>query len=197
MPSRAEMRVRLEHVLRGIVIAALAVMLWQSLGEQTDSSGQSVRARGVGGGVLARWSLASRAPAAIHLQLDSVPAPVERAWLSALGGAGSIVTWSGDLPSVMINAHPVASPTGGTKVSIAATAGSPLVMSDDIGVIDTVQPQNHGASLVLNSVSGNLTARAKGSAASTVQRDSVVLHKVLVIGEAGGGLEFGAGGGRG
>lgn len=190
MPSRAEMRVRLEHVLRAIVIAALAVMLWQSLREQTDSNGQSVRARRVGGGVLARWSSASRAPAAIHLQLDSVPAPVERAWLGALSGAGSTVTWSGDLPPVMIDAQPVASPIGGSKVSIAAPDGSPVVIGDDIGVIDTIRTQNRGASLALNSVTGNLTARVKGSVASTAQGDSVVLHKILVIGNAGWESKF-------
>ena len=184
------MRVRLEQVLRGIVIAALAVMLWQSLREQTDSSGQRLRARGVGGGVLARWSAASTAPAAIHLQLDSVPAPVERAWLSALDGAGSTVTWSGDLPSVMIDAQPVASPAGGTKMLIAAPAGSSVVVSDDIGVIDTIQTRNRGASLVLNAVTGNLTARERRSVASTVQRDSVVLRKILVIGDAGWESKF-------
>ena len=172
------------------MIAALALMLWQSLHEQTDSSGQSVRARGVGGDVLARWSSASRAPAAIHLQLDSVPTPVERAWLSALGGAGSTVTWSGDIPPVMIDAEPVASPSGGTKILLAAPAGSSVTMSDDIGVIDTLQTQNRGASLAINSATGNLTARVRGSVASTPQPDSLVLHKVLVIGDAGWESKF-------
>ena len=172
------------------MIAALALMLWQSLHEPTDSSGRSVRARGIEAGVLARWSLASRAPAAIHLQLDSVPAPVERAWLSALHGAGSTVTWSGDIAATMIDAEPVASPTGGTRVLIATPNGSSVVLSDDIGVIDTIQMQNLGASLVLNSVNDNLRARSKGSVASTAQRDSLVLHKVLVIGNAGWESKF-------
>ena len=184
------MRVRLEQVLRGIVIAALAVMLWQSLREQTDSSGQRLRARGVGGGVLARWSAASTAPAAIHLQLDSVPAPVERAWLGALAGAGSTVTWSGGLPPVMIDAQPVASPTGGTKILLAAPGGSSVVVSDDIGVIDTIQTLNRGASLVLNSLAGHLSAHLKGSGASTIRPDSVLLHKILVIGNAGWESKF-------
>jgi len=43
------MRVRLEHVLRGIVIAVLSVMLWQSLYQQRDSGRQTVSARGIGG----------------------------------------------------------------------------------------------------------------------------------------------------
>jgi hypothetical protein len=90
----------------------------------------------------------------------------------------------------MIDAQPVASPTGGTKILLAAPGGSSVVMSDDIGVIDTIRTQNRGASLVLNSVAGNLAARVKGSVASTAQPDSVVLHKILVIGEAGWESKF-------
>lgn len=191
MLSRAEMRVRLEHVLRGIVIVVLAVMLWQSLHKQIDSGGQAVSARGVGvRGALAEWSALPKAPGRIHVQLDTVPSPLERAWLGAIAGAGSSVTWSGDLPPVMIDAQPVASPTGGTKVLVAAPSGFSVLMSDDVGVIDTVRAQNAGAGLALTSVAGHLTARVKGSVASTLLRDSVVLHRVLVIGDAGWESKF-------
>jgi hypothetical protein len=189
MPSRAEMRVRFERVLRGIVIAALAVMLWESLREQVDSGGQAVRARGVGA-ALPEWSALSKVPDRIHVQLDSVPSPLERAWLGALAGAGSDVTWSGDLPPMMIDAQPVVSPTGGTKVLVAAPGRSSVAVSDDVGVIDTVRAQNAGAALALTSVAGNLTAGVKGSRVSTAPRDSVVLHKVLVIGNAGWESKF-------
>ena len=189
MPSRAEIRVRLEHVLRGIVIAVLAAMLWQSLHQQTATGGQTVNARGIGG-ALGKWSALARAPGIIRMQLHSVPPKIERAWLGALAGAGSSVTWSGDLSPVLIDAQPVASPAGGTKVLVAAPSGSSVVISDDVGVIDTVRVQNAGAALGLTSVAGHLTARVKGSMASTVQRDSVVLHKVLVIGDAGWESKF-------
>ena len=184
------MRIRLEQVLRVIVIAAIAVMLWQSLREQTDSGGRSVKARGIARTALDAWSSAAKAPAGILLQLDSVPSPVERAWLGALAGARSSITWRGNLPAVMIDAQPVASPAGGTRVMVAAPSGSSAVMSDDVGVIDTLLVQNAGASLVNNSVADHLTARVKGSVASTVQPDSVVLHKILVIGNAGWESKF-------
>jgi hypothetical protein len=190
MPSRAEVRVRLEHVLRGVVIAALAVMLWQSLHDQTDSGGRSVSARDLGDGALSKWSALAKAPGRIHVLLDTVPSTVERAWLGALAGAGSKVTWSGDLAPVMIDAQPIASPTGGTKALVAAPHGSALVISDDVGVIDTIRAQNAGAAIALNSVASQLTARVKGSVASAIQRDSVVLHKVLMIGEAGWESKF-------
>lgn len=191
MPSRAEIRVRLEGVLRGIVIAALVVMFWQSLRGQSNSVSQAVNARGAGvGGALAKWSAMAKAPGRIHVQLDSVPSPRDRAWLGALAGAGSSVTWSGDVPPVMIDAEPIASPTGGTRILVAAPNGSSVVMSDGIGPIDTVQVQGAGAALAVNSVAGSVTARVRGSAASTLQRDSVVLRKVRVIGDAGWESKF-------
>jgi hypothetical protein len=191
MLSRAEIRVRLEHALRGIVIAALAVMLWHSLQERSDSVSKAVNARGAGvGGALAKWSALGKAPGRIHVQLDSVPSRRDRAWLGALAGAGSTVTWSGDIPPVMIDAEPIASPTGGTRILVAAPTGSSVVMSDDIGAIDTVRVQGAGVALAISSVAGNVTARVGGSAASTLQRDSVVLRKTLVIGQAGWESKF-------
>jgi hypothetical protein len=189
MPSRAEIRVRVEQVLRGIVIAVLAVMLWHSLSPEGNSGGQRLSARGVRG-ALAKWSALAKAPSGIHLQLDSVPSPLERSWLGALAGAGSSVTWSGDLPPVMIDAQPAASPAGGTNVLLAAPSGSSVEVSDNIGVIDTVRAQNAGAALALTSISGSLTSRVRNSVASTVPRDSVVLQKALVIGDAGWESKF-------
>ncbi len=183
------MRARFEQVLRGVALAVLAVMLWQSLHPRSGSGGQRVSSRGVSG-ALAKWSALAKAPGGIHVQLDSVPLPLERWWLGALAGAGSSVTWSGNLAPVMMDAQPVASPTGGTKILVAAPSRSSVEVSDDIGVIDTVRAQNAGAALALTSIAGNLTARVKNSVASTVPRDSVVLHKVLVIGDAGWESKF-------
>ena len=182
MLSRAELRVRLEHVLRGVVIAVLALMLWQSLHDQSGSGRQSVSARGTG--PLGKWSALATAPSRVHVQLDSMPSRLVRAWLSALTGAGSTVTWTGDLSPVMIDAQPVASPAGGTKVLVGAPSGSSITVRDEVGVIDSVPAQSAGAMLGLESVAGNIAARVNGSAASTAARDSIVLHKVLVIGNA-------------
>jgi hypothetical protein len=190
MLSRAEMRVRVEQVLRGIVIVVLAVMLWQSLHEQRDSGGRILSARGIARAALADWSSLPNAAGRIHVQLDSVPSNIERAWLGALAGAGSSVTWNGDLPSVMIDAQPIASPIGGTKLLVAAPSGSSVVMSDEVGVIDTLGSHDAGASVTLNAVADRLSARAKSSTASTVMRHSIVLRRILVIGEAGWESKF-------
>jgi hypothetical protein len=178
------MRVRVEQVLRGIVIAVLAVMLWQSLHDRVGSDALAVSARGIGRATLAGWSSFPKAPGRVRLQLDSVPSDIERAWLGALAGAGSSVTWSGDLAALMIDAQPVPSPTGGTKLLVAGPSGSSVVIGDEIGVIDTLRPHDAGASVTLNSVADRLSARTKSSLASTVVRDSLVLHRILVIGQA-------------
>jgi hypothetical protein len=190
MLSRAEMRVRVEPVLRGIVILVLAAMLWQSMHDQIDSGGRAVSAREIGRASLATWSSFSKAPGRIHVQLDSVPSKIERAWLGALAGAGSSVTWSGDLRAMMIDAQPVASPTGGTRILVAAPSGSSVLMSDEVGLIDTLRTYDAGASVTLSSVADRVTARENKSSASTVARDSVVVRRILVIGEAGWESKF-------
>jgi len=119
-----------------------------------------------------------------------MPSRLERAWLGALSGAGSAVTWTGGLSAVMIDAQPVASPAGGTKVLVAAPSGSSVLLRDDVGVIDSIRAQSAGAALGFASVAGNITARVKGSVASTSARDSVVLRRVLVIANAGWESKF-------
>jgi hypothetical protein len=190
MLSRAEVRVRVEQVLRGIMVVALAVMLWESLHEQGDAGARTVSARGIQPSALADWSALAKAPATIHVQLDSVPSRIERAWLGALAGAGTSVTWSGDVASVMLDAQPVASPSGGTQVLVAAPPGSSVIVNDDVGPIDTVRAQNGGGMLALNAAPDRLTAREKASTASTGAPDAIVLHKVLVIADAGWESKF-------
>src|SRR5256885_34840 len=138
MPSRAEMRIRVEQALRAIVIVALALMFLRSLIRSNASDASSTRVlntRALGGGDLARWSVLAAAPKSIHLQIDNVPTPVERAWLGALAGSGSAVTWTGDLMPLMVDAQPIVAPTGGTKVLVASRRGSPIVVGDGGGVV--------------------------------------------------------------
>jgi hypothetical protein len=178
------MRVLIERGLRGIVVVILMFLLWNSLFHKAPSAAQE----SVGGRpsieALSTWSNRSTAPGKIHVQLDSIPSPVERAWLRALAGAGSTVTWSDNLPPLMIESQSVASPTGGVKTRVAAPSGSTVVIGDDVGVLDTLRAVNSGAALTLNSAVGGLTGRMTAATASTMARDSVVLHKILVIGDA-------------
>lgn len=166
-----------------MLIAALAVMLWQSLHKQPSAADREVRSRTLSG-MLASWTRTATAPERIHVQLDSVPGPLERDWLRALAAAGSKVAWTGDLTPLMTAAQPIASPAGGLRVSIAAPAGSVLELRDEVGIIDTVGAKSSGASLIVSSATRELTARADHSSATATPRDSLTLHKVLVIADA-------------
>jgi len=187
MPSRAELRIRLEHAARVVVIASLVAMLWQWLRPPSGADDSLVRARGVGT-ALAKWSASP--PGRIQLQLDSTPTPVQRAWLGALKGAGASITWSGDIAPLMLEARPIASPAGGTRLLVAARSGTAVVVSDDVGPIDTVHTQTTGASIDVNSVADRVSARARGTVASTMRPDSVLIRRVLVIGAAGWESKF-------
>ena len=189
MPSRADIRILLEHVARSAVIVLLAVFLWQSMRQPGEAPERNVESRALAG-VLPEWSRLATAPHRIDVRLDSAPPPLDRDWLRGLAGAGSIVTWRGNLPPVMVSLQPLASPAGGIKARVAAPDGSTVVMGDDVGAVDTVRARNAGAQLVLPSRTAQLNVRVDGSRASTVQRDSVRLGKVLVIGNAGWETKF-------
>jgi hypothetical protein len=128
--------------------------------------------------------------ASIGIQLESIPSPPERAWLGALAAAGSRLTWSGDIAPAMVGAQPIASPAGGTNVTLAVPHGVPVVLGDEVGVIDTVTAGRYGVGVILRSVTNQLTASAGGSIVSTAQSDSVVLRRVLIIGNAGWESKF-------
>src|SRR5687767_4436302 len=184
MPSRAESRLLFERVLRGVVILALAGLLWQSLPGQTASAGRSASARGTElSESLREWST-TPGISSIRLHLESIPSQTERAWLAGIAAVGSGLTWSGDVASTMIDAQPLASPAGGTTVTVAAPNGVPVVLSDEAGLIDTVNAQRNGVGIVLRSVTNRLTAAVGGSVASAIQTDSVLVRRVLVIGNA-------------
>jgi hypothetical protein len=184
------MRRRLEMVLRGVVLAALAVMLWTSVRVAGNPHGEIVSARAVRPRALVEWSRSPAAPERIDLQLNSVPSRTERAWLAALAGAGTIVSWRGDLTPVMTAVEPIAAPGGGAIVRVAAPDGSRVVVGDEIGALDSARIARSGATLVLGARSDSVSVSANGSVATAVRRDSVLLRKILVIGAAGWESKF-------
>jgi len=179
------MRRRLEYVLRGAVLATLALMLWFAPQSSRDAQSAMVDSHGVGASALNQWSRAPVAPQRINLQLTSIPSRIERAWLSALAAAGSVVTWRGGLTPVMVAIEPVAAPHGGATARAAAPDASAIVIGDEIGALDSARIRQSGATFVLGAASDSVTVRANGSVASAALRDSVSLRKVLVIGAAG------------
>lgn len=189
MPSRAEVRIRIEQLLRVVVVIALIALLWRTL-ESTDSrQPRDVRSAHVASATLAEWTRAPGKPGTVFLELDSVPTILDRAWLRSLGGAGSTIAWSGRPTPLMIDVQPVASPAGGNRISIAANTAR-VVVSDEIGVIDSVQSSNVGAAIATGSTMSRVVAHAHGSIASARLADSLILRRVLVVGSAGWESKF-------
>jgi hypothetical protein len=183
------MRSRIEHALRGVVIAVLAVMLWQSLRPQTGS-GRVVNATTVDARSLAGWSALPTAASRLQVRLSAVPSAVERAWLAAIAAAGSRVSWRGDLPATMSDAEPIASPARGIRIDIAAPSGSAVILRDELGAIDTLRIQNGGVSVSVPPTIASLAASVNGTTATTTARDSLALRKVLVLGSVGWESKF-------
>lgn len=176
--------------MRASALVALAVMLWQSLHPAGDAGGRSVRAGEVHGGALSEWSRSTTAPREIQLQPSAVPTAVERDWLRALAGAGSRVSWNGNLPSVMVSADPIASPSSGAIISVAAPDAAPVLLRDDVGIIDTLQVQRGGISASVPGSARDFTASVNGAVAAASLEDSLTLRRILVIGTAGWESKF-------
>ena len=189
MLLRVEQRRRIEWVLRAIVIASLAMMLLRSLTQSSPASRRAIESASVTTASLASWSTQSQAPA-LQLRLDAVPTELGRAWLGALAGAGSSLTWSGDPTPLLVGVEPVAAPTRGSRVLIAAPSASTVVVSDDVGPIDSIKPAAHGASITLAASPARISALSKGTTASAGKPDSLLLRRILVVGSASWETKF-------
>ena len=189
MRSRAEIRALIENVLRAVSVALLAFMLWSSLDRDREDTVVTARSATLGE-ALRKWSAAGVAPDRIAASLDIAPDPASRDWLAALGGAGSEVTWSGDIPAVALDVQPVRSPRGGFTVVTAAPAGSAVSIADDIGALDTATAARGGAVFSVPSASGTMSAAVKGSRAVAAVPEPAKVRRILVLGNAGWEAKF-------
>lgn len=183
MPSRAEIRGRFEMMLRFLSVSIIVYLLWQSLDHG--------RVESVVGGRTAtlpkdlrEWTQRGIAPDRIAVQLDSVPTPRQRDWLAALSASGTSVSWNGSLPAVGVEVQPVLAPSGGYNVLVSAPAGSQVVLSDEIGAIDTLRAGTGGARISVESASGIISVKSGGTAAQAILPETPPIRRVLVIGDA-------------
>jgi hypothetical protein len=175
--------------LRAISIVLLAWMLWLSLDRDRT---ESVVSAGTGNldAALDDWSRSGIAPNRIAVELDSTPSPEQRDWLRALRGAGSEVTWSGDLPPVAVATRGVPAPNGGITVLAASKGEAQVRIFDAIGPLDTADSRGGGAAFTIPSADEFVAARAGGSTARAPLPDSVTLRRLLVLGSAGWESKF-------
>jgi hypothetical protein len=187
--SAAGGRIALEVLLRAASILLLAWLLWLSLDRRRAYQVTSARSADLARAVR-EWTAAPRAPDAIHVLLDATPAPLERDWLAAVGAAGSVVTWSGSPPPVGLDVQALATPRGGSTVLVAAPRGARLVVSDQVGVLDSAVAGDAGARFTIPAATDVIEVRAAGSRARALVPEPRRIRGVLVVGEAGWESKF-------
>ncbi len=189
MLSRAEIRGTIETALRALSLGILAWMLWLSLDRGRTETFVTARTASLPAS-LREWTQKGIGPDHIGVVFDSVPTARQRDWVAALRSSGSKVAWSGSLPGVGIEVQPIAAPGGGFNVMVSAPGGNPVVLGDEIGVIDTLNTGDGGAHVSIPSATGIVTATSGRTVARTTLPASLRIRRVLVIGSAGWESKF-------
>lgn len=184
VPRRRRFRVLLEHTARAGALALIALLIGHAL--YALRARPSLRADGPAvGEALARWST-NVSPRRIHVAIDSVPAPGVRDWIAAFPGAGTEAGWDGNIPAPSaVSVEPVADPQKPSRVWVATPPGARVVLSDELGTVDSASVGGHGAVFVLPRLEGRIRATLDGQGiASNDLRDSVSIKSALVVGVA-------------
>ena len=182
------MRSRAEWALRAALLVALVLLLWAAV-RPREAPEATVTSRGALERTLVQ---ATREPvAALSLDLDSVPGPVQRDWLRAIRTAGTNVTWNArDVAPIAIAAAMVPEPEGRIRVSVAGSDSARVVLSDALGAIDTLRVDGVPAATLLRTASGGLSATAAGVRATAPHVSPVRVRRILVLGSAGWESKF-------
>lgn len=162
MHSPAEQLVRRwrrEGVLRGVAMAALAAALliawWQS--------------RRLSDGVIA-----------VRTRVDGAPSARTRDSLSALAGAGRLVTWHGESAPLAAMAEPVREP--GDRWRVSAVGAQALAARDSLGLVDSLAAG--GAVLSTEATRGPLQLQDGATVATAMPAARAETPRLLVLGRA-------------
>lgn len=183
MPSRAEWRRRAEWALRVAFIVVLAIALWRSVRATRPGSMTASTSTSTLGDALQRATTSKRV-GAVNVNVDGTLSPVQRDWLSALHDAGVRVRWHGEPLMLAVTADRAREPVGRARVRLVAGSGVSTVISDSVGVIDSVRTAS-GASLETADVVGRVTVRQARFIASASVPERAERRDVLVLGKAG------------
>jgi hypothetical protein len=189
MRSPGSVRAGFEWLLRAAVIALLAWYLFFVLRSRTQGAAEGATSAELRT-ALVRWSTIAR-PARVHTTLDHPPAGSERDWLAALSATGTRVEWSGPslLPTAVAVA-PRADPAGGADVSVAAPAGSTVMLRDTLGVLDSARAAASGVRAYIPKPRPTIDAVVGPVSARAARHDSLDLKRLLVSGQAGWETKF-------
>jgi len=179
----------LEWLCRLTALILLAWLLIHAIRVRRNGSVDQATAATLGR-KLVEWST-SAPPSAVHVSLDHPPAGRERDWLAALPGANTAVAWSGSsLTPTAVSMEPRVDPAHGADASIAAQNSMIVTLSDTLGPLESARAVGSGARVYVPKVRSIVDARAGSIVARAAVRDSVDLHKLLLIGQAGWEAKF-------
>ena len=178
-----------EGVLRGVSFAALvalAIRLWTGT---ATTDGSTVVGSVVLDSALAAWSL--EAPPVVTLNATSVPDRRQRDWLVALRRGGTAFSWmTADSLGGALVMEPGAIPAAAARVTALGAPGGSLMLTDELGRIDSMTTGTGGVATWRASPIGLVRATVNSASAATRVRDSLATRPVLVVGEAGWESKF-------
>lgn len=180
MPLPTESRIRLEWGLRAAALGLLGVLAWR-LDAPVVAPVLEAGARSLPSALAA----ATRSePAALQLQLDSLPDATAREWLRALERAGTPVRYAAQANGApVMSVEPLARPGGEVRVT-AFAAGATLRLSDDVGPLD--DSVSSGSVRTLDAaLSGGSQAETPRGVAKVAEVIASQQKAVLVLGRAG------------
>ena len=184
MRSLADRRLAAERALRGVAFAAMIVLAWRlAAGRASVDSTQVATTRSLDS-ALVRWSASG--PTRATIDAEAIPSSRQRAWLVALRRTGTTLTWS-TTDSSGGAATVEAGLLAGSPHRVTALAGAnrDVMLSDDLGTIDSARGGPDGVIGWRVSPIGQARVALGRSTATSTARDSLVVRPVLVIGQAG------------
>ena len=183
MRSRADLRRAGEWVVRALLVALIAFALWRALHEAPPGAkARVVRSRDLPR--LLDEATRDARVGAIELTVDSLPTPVQRAWLAALRGAGVSVRWRGALPALAASAERVREPGAAVQLLLASDSGAVVSVTDSAGALDSLRMRSGGGMLEAADVVGPVHARVGAYVASVAVPVAAARRDVLVLGRA-------------
>lgn len=183
----ADRRRWFEAGCRTAAVLVLAGMLYRALIPSEDSARAESRNAAIS--ELTRVSV-NDLPSRIHFDLDGIPSPTQRAWQRALRGAGSKISWSGNLEPIAISIRPVAAPSAQSIVTATSFGPSAALLRDDISTIDSASGGRPLISASLPIASGRVRVVSGNDSAYATASDSAALKSILVIGKANWETKF-------
>lgn len=150
---------RVERLLRGVALAALAAAIVAGLWQQRRSDG---------------------AATAVHLEVSGTPEALQRDSLAALARAGRDVSWSGELRAVMAVAEPLREPVAGWRVAVVGD--SAIALRDSLDLLDSLTTS---ATLTTEPTRGPVQAHEAGTVAFAAAPTHREADAVFVLGRVG------------